>query len=66
MRIMPKMNCVVSLKGQWLEPKRGAAVWVFFEYFFGERDFFLDYQEIRPSAVFGTRMKAALPEKGFA
>ena len=29
-------------------------------------DFSLEYREIRPSAVFGTRRKAALREEGFA
>ena len=34
MRIMPKMNSVVSLKGQWLEQKRGSSSsWFFFEFF---------------------------------
>ena len=29
-------------------------------------DFFLEYQAIRPSAVFGTRREAALRREGFA
>ena len=36
------------------------------EIFFRERNFSLKYHTIRPSAVFGTRRKAALHGEGFA
>ena len=39
MRIMQKMNSVVSLKGQWLEQKRGQQQFgFFFLSFFRERE----------------------------
>ena len=37
-----------------------------FEFFFRERDFSLVFRQIRPSAIFGTRRKAALRGAGYA
>ena len=39
---------------------------IFFEISFRERNFSLKIRAIRPSAVFGTRRKAALRGEGFA
>ena len=39
---------------------------IFGEVFFRERNFSLEYRAIRPSAIFGTRRKAALHGEGFA
>ena len=53
-----------SQKGE--KPERAAAVGFLSFFRERERDFSLEYRAIRPSAVFGTRRKAALHGEGFA
>ena len=72
MRIMPKkLMCRLfkkRKKGQWLEENNAREQqFVIFEFFLErERDFSLVFWQIRSSAVFGTRRKAALRRAGYA
>ena len=70
MIIRQKLHSVVSFKQKKRETwKRGkksySKVWISF---FSEREssFSLEIRAIRPSAVFGTKMRAALRGEGFA
>ena len=53
-------------KGAVAGAETGEQQFVFFSEFFLERDFSLVFRQIRPSAVFGTRRKAALRGAGYA